>query len=91
MPEGRQCLFHQRQQLRRLQRQFAADHLAGDFFHQLQQIFPLFAFDMGEKVVHFSADGFQRLCRVNKLFAPFLLPGEAAFGVALASPSAKPC
>ena len=87
--EGRQCLFHQRQQLRRLQRQFAADHLAGDFFHQLQQIFPLFTFDMGEKVVHFSAYSFQRLRRLNKLFAPFLLPGEAAFGVTLASPLGK--
>ena len=44
---------------------------------------------MSEEVVHFTGDGFQRLRRLNKLFAPFLLPGEAAFGVTLASPLGK--
>ena len=44
---------------------------------------------MREEVVHFTGDGFQRLRRLNKLFASFLLPGEAAFGVALTSPLGK--
>ena len=44
---------------------------------------------MREEVVHFTGDGFQRLRRLNKLFASFLLPGEAAFGVALTPPLGK--